>query len=330
MHRDITLDPATLPPAQVEILERARIGPMGPGRDMPSGVFRADGSFVEASRTLISLGRFSGTPSRPADTEVRRLRGRHLYAGIGRHHFGHFLMEGIGRLWPLDALHDDIDGILVTPMHAKDIEAIMRRRLLPFYSLLSRGKPIWLIDHPAEVDELIVPTQGFGHLDWSTGSPEFRAFIRKRIADSITPDGPERIYVSRTKLKSPDQQVDQEANLQRKLKRAGYTIFHPQRHTLEEQCQVYMAAREILGTDGSAFHLAPFALQPGTRVGLIQRRHRQELFDALAAQITAFADVDLTTFNTLLPRGKTDLPLAEPDPMDMQAVLKALRGAGFL
>ena len=330
---DTVLDPRVLPTARVEIVPRARVATMGPGREMPSGVFRADGSFVEASRTLISMNRMSAMPERPGDTEVRRLKGRHLFAGVGRHHFGHFLVEGIGRLWALDQDLGNIDGILVTPMHDKNIEGVMRRRLLPFYSLLCDAKPIWLIDHPAEVDELIVPTPGFGHLDWSIGSPEFRAFVRSRIAARIKPTekgGPERVYISRSRLKSASDPLERELELERKLRKAGYVIFHPQKHTIEEQCQIYMGARQIIGSDGSAFHLAPFAMQPGTQVGLIQRRHRPRVFAALKAQIEAFAEAEVSTFDQLLPPKAGEAP---PDPegvSNLRALLRRLHRTGFL
>ena len=327
---DAMPSPEHLPPATVERVANAVVPPMEPGRDMPHGVFRRDGTFCAASRTLISAGRFSGVPNHPAPAETQRLEGRYLYAGVGRHHFGHFLMEGLGRLWALDHVETQVDGILVVPMHDKDIETVLRRRFLPFYTWLCDARPIWLIDRPVQVDDLLLPSQGFGHRHWSVGTPEFRDFVRSRVAARITPDGPRWVYVSRTQLKSPDHRMDREDALERTLVEKGYVVFHPEQYTIEEQLQVYMSADRILGADGSAFHLAPFAMRPGTRLGLIQRRHRQAPFDALVAQIRAFVDVDLVTFNALRPRDTHPTPRGEPDAIRFKGLLQDLKSAGFI
>ncbi|MFU1478794.1 glycosyltransferase family 61 protein [Roseovarius sp. C7] len=324
------MTPTALPTARIERIADARIVPMEGGRGMPHGVFRPDDSFCAASATLVSGGRLTVAPGLPDPDAVIHLKGRHLYAGIGRHHFGHFLVEGLGRLWAFERHADEIDGILIVPKHATDIEAVMHRRFLPFYSLLCDETPLWLVDRPARVDELLLPTPGFGHGAWTTATPEFRAFIRRRIAEKITPDGPERVYVSRTRFKTPAHRMDQEEALELAMIKAGYLSFHPEHYTLEEQCQVYMSAREIVGADGSAFHLAPFAMRPGTRVGLIQRRRRQPVFDALAAQIRAFVDVELHLFDPLIDRAETPPTEEVPDPIDLKTLLSDLKSRGFL
>lgn len=84
------------------------------------------------------------------------------------------------------------------------------------------------------------------------------------------------------------------------MKKAGYHVFHPQKHSLEEQCARYRASSHIVGADGSAFHLAPFAMKPGTTIGLIQRRRRPEVYSALTTQIRAFCDVDLVKIDALV------------------------------
>ncbi|MRU15006.1 glycosyltransferase family 61 protein [Roseovarius sp. A21] len=320
-------DPQGPPPdAQVETLRDATVVPMAEGRDQACGVLRADGSFCDISATRLSAGRITGTPAAPDSTTP--LPGRHLYAGLGRHHFGHFLVETITRLWALDAQAKDCDGIVVIPKHGIDFNAVMRRRLGAFLDLLSGGLPVHIATTPLTVETLHVPTQGIGHMSWLTATPEFRHYVRQRLTAQITPKGPEKLYISRTGLKDAAQAMDQEARVETVMKNAGYTIFHPQNHSLPVQCSRYMAAKQIVGPDGSAFHLAPFVLQKGTRVGLIQRRHRQDVFDALTAQIRAFCEAELVTFNPLLP---PDNP-ARPDTPQMffPWLKRGLRRSGFL
>ena len=316
-----------LPPASVEVVRNAVIAPMVSPEELACGVFREDGSFCEQSRTLYSANRFTGIPMEPDGPA--HLPGRHLFAGIGRHHFGHFLMECIPRLWGLDEA-GPVDSLLIVPRHGIDFEAVFKRRLGAFIHELTDGLPVHFVDLPLIVDELVLPSQGMGHRHWITGTERFRRFIRDRLESRIVPDGPDKIYVSRSRLKHAAQMVDQEERIEKLMSKAGYTIFHPQRHSISEQCACYMAADTIVGTDGSAFHLAPFVMRPGTRVGLIQRRWRQAAFDALADQIRAFADVELTTINPLIrPEEGEEVPTDRP-PLDYRRLLRKLEAHGFL
>lgn len=328
-------DILTVPAPEITRVQDALVVPVSPGRDLACGVLGLDGQLVQASRTLVSSRRFTGVPEAPHSdtaTEIDHLKGRYLYAGLGRHHFGHFLLECIPRLWALDDPDLAVDGILVTPLPGIDFKAVMRRRLGPFLDLLTDGLPIIPVTRPARVDEVLVPSQGIGHHNWATGTPRFRDFVRDRISTTLVPNGPERIYVSRSKLKSPEQMVDQERRIERLMGKCGYTIFHPQRHTIIEQCQHYMAARHIVGPDGSAFHLAPFAAQPGARIALIQRRWRQAAFDALAGQIKAFDHIDVTAINPVLPRSEypEGVTAPVPPPLNFAFLKRSLNKAGFL
>lgn len=323
---ETALSPKVLPAASVETIEGAVVAPMPEGRDLSCGVFRADGSFCDHSRTLYSSNRFTAEPALPE--AVQHLEGRHLFVGIGRHHFGHFLLECLSRFWPL--AHGRYDGLILIPMHGIDIQSVFERRLGAFVDLLSDGLPVHFVEAPIRVDSLDVPTQGMGHRDWITGTPEFRRFIRGALGAKITAKGPERLYISRSQLKRSAQMVDQEQRIERLMRKAGYTIFHPQRHSLEVQCAHYAAARSIVGADGSAFHLAPFVMHPGTRVGLIQRRWRQGPVDALMAQINAFCDVDLTLMNPLIRPDDTPLSEDAPPPLDYRRLMRKLEAGGFL
>lgn len=322
------LDPGTLPDPAIEVLRDALVAPMTGDGDLACGVFRADGTFCETSRTLYSANRFTGTPDRP--DSAFRLPGRHLYAGIGRHHFGHFLLECLPRLWALDEA-GEIDSLLIVPMHGINFEAVFRRRLGAFIGHVSGGLPVHFVEDPLQVEHLVLPTQGLGHRRWITGTDRFRSFIRARLADTIAPEGPQKLYISRSQLKHDAQMVDKEDRIERLMSKAGYTVFHPQKHPITDQCAHYMAADTIVGTDGSAFHLAPFVMRPGTHVGLIQRRWRQGAFDALADQVRAFVpDVDLVTLNPLTRPGPGEEPDRDRPPLDFRRLSRKLEAAGFI
>ncbi len=318
-----------LPAPCIERVPEAILMPMAPGRGHACGVLDAEGHPIAAARTRIGPNGFTADPAAPADMP-EALPGRWLFAGVGRHHFGHFLLEALPRLWALDHLDARPDGIALVPMAGRDIAAIIARRLRPLLDMLCQGLPLHLVEAPTRVDEAIIPTQGFGHLDWSHGTPEARAYMRRHLCAAIAPDGPELLYISRRRLKPASKQVPFEQKIERWVSRAGYHIFYPERHSIAEQIACYRAAKAIIGPDGSAFHLAPFVMRPGCRVALIQRRTRQPAFNAIVRQIEVMAEADLWTTGAI-----SDLPAPAPDhtgplPPALGDLRRALRGAGFL
>lgn len=321
----MTPDARHLAPARVETLARALVLPMQTGGHA-CGVLDPDGAPHPLGRTLLSGGRFTPDPAPPGSAPAL-LAGRWLFAGVGRHHFGHFLLEAAPRLWALDHLCARPDGILLIPMAGRDIAAVLRRRLGPLLEILGQGLPVRLVETPTEVEQLILPSQGFGHLHWSHGTPEARAYMRRHLS-TIAPEGPERLYISRRRLRNPAQQVPHERVIEKWLARAGFAIFHPERHSIPEQIARYRAARVLLGPDGSAFHLAPFVLQPEARIGLIQRRTRQPVFDAILRQIEGFAGITPWTSAALATTAPD--PRESALPPELRQLRADLRAGGFL
>jgi len=302
--------------------------PMTAGRGHACGVLDADGQPVAAARTRLGPRKFTADPAAPAGAP-KSLPGCWLYAGVGRHHFGHFLLEALPRLWALDAQGPRPDGIALVPMAGRDIAAVLARRLAPLLDILGQGLPVHLVDRPVRVDAALVPSQGFGHRDWSHGTPEARAYMRRHLCGAVAPDGPERLYISRRRLKPAAKQVPFESRIEKWMSRAGYGILHPERHGVAEQIAAYRAARVIVGPDGSAFHLASFVMDGGARVALIQRRTRQPAFDAIAQQVAGFAGVTPWTTAAL-----SRLPAPDADgtalPPEVRALRRELQAAGFL
>ena len=160
----------------------------------------------------------------------------------------------------------------------------------------------------------------------TAGTDAFRAAVHDRFARDVAADGPERLYISRTRLENEDSLVDQEGQIEMMMAAAGYTIFHPERYSIRQQVEHLMAARMVVGADGSAFHLAAHVLQPGTRVGLIKRRHRTEVFNAIARQIVAFSGVELSTLHPLLPEEEGQ----DRARLNLHRLERALKRKGFL
>ena len=163
----------------------------------PSGVFDSAGNYLHQG--VQWRGRALMTP--PPLPQAEPLAGRWLWAGVRMEHFGHFLMESLGRLWALD--HVEAEGILFIPEDGFRPEkgerelAGWQKRLL---ELLGIDLPVKLLTAPVQVETLVVPGQGFGLGPLIGGTQAFREFIQGRFAKDIAAEGPEKLYLSRSNL----------------------------------------------------------------------------------------------------------------------------------
>ena len=214
------------------------------------------------------------------------------------------MVETLIRLWAVGYYRDELDGIVVIPKHGMDFSGVLKRHYEPFLNILSMNLPVNLASYPTRYETLLLPAPGFGPLGWVAGTPVFRREIRARIAKAIEPVGPEKLYISRARLGKHEKRVHEEDRVEELMRRAGYEIYHPEKHGITDQAARYMAAKTIVGGDGSAFHLVPFSMPEGARVGLIQRRHRPKVFEAFRVQMEAFADADVTEIRPVLPKDR--------------------------
>lgn len=298
--------------------------------DNSCGVLDADGTFCEYSRGVMGPRRATTEPQMPRSDNLPRLEGCFLYGGWLRAHFGHFLLESTSRLWALDELADKIDGIVFTPFRRGGVGRA-RKEYGPFLDILSGGKPIRILREPTRVDTLFVPDPGFGHHGRMSGSPRYRAHTRAQVA-AISPEGPERLYISRSALMDKRGGVLAETRIETLLRANGYTVFHPQQHSMAEQLARYRAARYVVGLDGSALHMAAYALQPGARVAMILRRRAGLLAD-LANQIELFANAKVHSLDALraswVAHDAKRVDFRSIGELDFNLLQRQLTAAGF-
>ncbi|MDB5663931.1 glycosyltransferase family 61 protein [Cypionkella sp.] len=237
-----------------------------------SGVRDAEGAFVPES--VLWRGRpLMVAPPVVEDPDYQP--GRWVWGGKLLDHFGHFLIESTGRLWALDHLKGQIDGIVFIPegnMTGETVAPALKGFQRLFFDLLGITLPIKVLTRPTRFETLEVPGQGFGIGPMAGGTALFRDFMQNRFGASVAADGPERLYISRSQLPLDLGGILGEARLERYLTDCGYETYHPQNHSLTEQIARYKAAKQVVGLDGSALHLFAMVGTPQQRVALIKRR----------------------------------------------------------
>jgi len=92
------------------------------------------------------------------------------------------------------------------------------------------------------------------------------------------PTGLERLFVSRSKWAGQRSLANYKA-LERLMASLGFTIFHPEQYSLQDQAHYFSQAKIILGEDGSGLHTIMLA-DPGVVLGVLMQEDRYNLWHA--------------------------------------------------
>ncbi|MDQ2091409.1 glycosyltransferase family 61 protein [Marimonas arenosa] len=252
----------------------------------PAGVLHADGRYCPRGALWRKHRPMTLRPERPLG-DVPRLGGTWLWGGMLWGHFGHFLVESTNRLWPLPQLEDRLDGLLYIPKRPRREDKVFTFQS-DFLHLLGCDLPVRVITDPTRVERLFVPGQGFGLGEIAAGTPAFRDTIHSRFGRDIAPDGPARLYISRSRLGPGKGGLIYEDDIEARLADHGYEIFHPQAHDLPTQVARYKAADTILASEGSALHLVGMTARADQRIGTLLRR-RSHATAMIEKHITSFS-----------------------------------------
>lgn len=224
-----------------------------------------DGTFIDALKLRRNYG---SSGEAPAQTPEVRLKGCWTYFGYLPGHFGDFLLEGLSRCWHLAEArpHQAI-------CHAKPRRfSGWQREILGILGF--NWQQISIVDRPVWIEELVVPDPGVIR----------SKFIHPRLLDALAvrsfqrPRRGKKIWLSRTQVPLANGQVIGEHYLEAALSKHGWTIYHPELHSVTSQLETLSDAEVIAGIEGSAFHLLMLAKDIRARVRIIPRGN--ELFDA--------------------------------------------------
>lgn len=274
-------------------------------------------------------------PFERPDPVAETLGGTWLWGGTLWLTFSHFIAESLVRLWGIDAAQQKLDGILYMPARSGRWEnrTHLERYQRDVFEALGVDLPIRVITDSARIERLIVPGQGFGLGEITLGTPAFRAFMRDRFGRDIAPDGPEKVYISRSGLAKHKHGAPLcEDRIEAALAAEGYEIFHPERHNIRTQIARYKAARQVVATEGSALHMFAHLARENQRVAVILRRRSGSSLNLLR-HLEAFsgtAPLAVDALQAIWQPTESDrarLSLAE---IDLPALQDQLRAGGFI
>ena len=212
------------------------------------GVFDSAGDYVPDSGLDRSGGLEIGAPiprdlfPDVTDSEAPEA----IYAGTFYHHFGHFLLESLARVW-YARQHPELP-LVWAGSHRWESPGLRpwEREIL---DVLGLANPTMILNRPMRFRRLHVPDIGYRYPD--RFHPEHAAFLA-RYDD--TPQVPgERLWLSRGGVESDARDVSA-GPTERRLAAAGWTVVRPESLTIHEQLEHLSRAEVVAGEEGSAFH----------------------------------------------------------------------------
>jgi capsular polysaccharide biosynthesis protein len=201
----------------------------------------------------------AGPQSIPLPEQYDVHAGNLLYLSWLPNHWGHFLTEGISRLWATAQLHlDGSIGYFYTKVETSDS---MRSCLS-----LAGVEPDRIVTfaRPTKIRRVYVPEASFSnrgrayacHADWPRGVAERALGAASRRSGSDQP-----VYISRSAVRS-FRTIRNESTIEALLAARVVMIWHPERLPLSDQIQVINEHATFIGCWGSAFHNQLFNLDP--------------------------------------------------------------------
>lgn len=219
-----------------------------------------------------SLERWSRTillsPQPPADEIVPHLDEEVIFAGYISHHYGHFLLESLSRLWayknsPLRIVW--AGGQYFEPWSP---EIFLMLGIDPDRHLILR--------EPLRFSKIWVPTPGY------IIPRMFHHHQKDALATVECVKGTEKVYLSRHTFHSPIYNVGGEDRLEERLRSYGWRIVHPETLPVADQVRLFATSRAIAGIEGSALHTAVLCKDMKARLINLRRPDPNRNYDTIA------------------------------------------------
>lgn len=212
------------------------------------GVFDAAGDLVAGSLLDRRSGeRGAAMPEGELEVDPTAALPEGIYCGVLYHHFGHFLLESLARLW---FARQQPDAPLVWA-GAGTWKTGMRLRpwQQDILDVLGVTNPTIIATRPTPVGRLHMPDIGYRYDDrFHPQHAEFLAAYHGPPQDDAV-----KVWLSRSAIAKDVRDLNAVA-IERRLSDAGWTITHPEQQSIREQLDTMARAGTIAGEEGSAFH----------------------------------------------------------------------------
>ena len=227
------------------------------------GVVDADGNYVELSQIPKRL-QYAYPFENPEYRDEKV-----VYCGYLINHWGHFLIEGVTRLWYFLENDPTVDKYVFFLQENEERE--IKGNYREFLELLKIWDKLEIINRPTAYREVIVPELGI-HVLNSYVPKLMRVF--DTIADNVVADPswetPEKIYFSRSQFKKAQACEFGFDLLDNFFAKNGYTILYPEKIPLSRMIHYIRHAQVVASLSGTLPHNMLFA-KNGQTLEIVER-----------------------------------------------------------
>lgn len=197
-----------------------------------------------------------------------------IYIGLFFKHWGHFLIDLVGRAWYF--VNRDVSNYKIAYLGEEEISG----NFLEFFELLGlRKEQLVRITKPTRFSEVIVPEYSASSCKWYTNEylSIFTAIAERVKSEDIEFPVPEKVYFSRLAFgKARSSEVGEEY-IARWLDVNGYTAVSPEKLSLRQQVQIWNKARSIACLDGTIPLNLNFSTNTQLQLLVMHKTHLEHL-----------------------------------------------------
>jgi len=287
-----------------------------PNNGRPDGiraVYSGDSFVAESLR--FTLGRQTDIPGcKPIANKIddRTV----IFADLQNPSFGHFITESISRLWYAKVNPD----LPIVWLGSKPLQDYQKGIL----KLLGLQNEQTYIDETTCFREVVFPFPGVAIGNYfDKQQAKFMGFYDSSN-ESLRNDNLEtsdKIFLSRSALSGERGKSSLDIQMDQLMADAGFLIFYPEKHSLNEQLQAISDASVVAGVESSALHLPLFLKdQVKTRFVAIARHRRGS---GIFQHIKKVKNLNYETYDFTLEQSKLRTA-RDPLEVDLQILANAL------
>ncbi len=181
-----------------------------------------------------------------------------VYCGYLIKQWGHYLVEGVTRLWYFLKNDETVDKYVFFIQYGEERE--IRGNYRQFLELLGVWDKIEIINKPTRYREVIVPERSF--VIWKYWSQEYIDTFEK-IAENAKPSADlqysDKLFLSRSKIPQFDKKEFNMDMLDEFFGKNGYQVVYPEHFSLSDLVCLMRHAKTIASLSGSVQHNMMFA-----------------------------------------------------------------------
>ena len=275
--------------------EQATILPLR--RDPSFGLLFGKGGVVDCQGQYVDLSAIPGRVQHAYPFQAPDCREETVvYCGYMVNHWGHFLIEGVTRLWYFLEQDASVDKYVffLDEGEQRQIQGNYRE----FFQLLGIWDKLEFINRPTTFRRVIVPDRGI-HMRQGYAPKLLGVF--DRIAENVRPqpdwDTPEKIYFSRSQFQKGQPFEFGFDALDNFFAKNGYTILYPEKVPLSRMIHYIRSCQVVATLSGSLPHNMLFG-RSGQKVEIIERL---VISDDNQTDVNRMRDLDVVYVDANIP-----------------------------